>query len=334
MKNLFSKTLALAAIGTVVTFSACEKSEHEGYEKAENGLFYKFYTQNEQGVKPKEGDMVKVVMLYKNDKDSVLFDTKDPKVNRNGDATIEFPLSKSSFKGSFEDALQMMAVGDSASFLVSADSVYLKTFMAKELPPHVAKGSLLTFEVMLKKVTSKEEVEKERNKMMEEQRVMMEMRKGEESKTLAKYIEDNKITVKPTESGLYFIETKKGNGKHPAKGDRVKVNYTLGLVDGKILETTVAENAKAGGIFQEGRPYMPAEFLVYSTKPGQALIAGMNEGLSMMTKGSKAKLLIPSAIGYGEGGGAMPPYATLVFEVEMIDFGPAPADVENPNGGL
>ena len=321
MKNLFSKTLTVAAIGTVVAFSACEKSDHPGYEKTDSGLYYKFYTQNEKGVKPKEGDMVKVVMLYKNDKDSVLFDTKDPRVNRNGDATIEFPLSKSSFKGSFEEALAMMSVGDSASFLVSADSVYMKTFMAKELPPHVMKGSLLNFEVTLKKITAKEEVEKENAKRAEEQRVMMEMKKNEEAKTLGTFLSDNKITATPTASGLYFIETKKGNGKHPQSGDMVKVNYTLSLVDGKVLETTLAEDAKKSGIFQEGRPYQPAEF---STAPGQ-LIPGMTEGLMMMTKGSKARLIIPSSIGYGEGGGGMPPYATLVFDVELLDFNAAPA---------
>lgn len=318
MTKLFSKGLAFAALSAVV-FSSCEKSDHPGYEKSESGLYSKFYLQNEAGVKPKEGDMVKVVMLYKNDKDSVLFDTKDPKVNRNGDATIEFPLAKSSFKGSFEEALSMMSVGDSASFLVSADSVYMKTFMAKELPPYVAKGSLLTFEVMLKKVTAKEEVEKERAKQMAEQQAIMEQKKGEEQGLLDKYIADNKITTKPTASGLYFIEKTKGKGAHPAKGDQLKVNYTLSFLDGKVLETTSAEAAKAAGIFQEGRPYQPAEFNL------DQLIVGMQEGLGMMSKGSKVKLIIPSSIGYGPGGNGMPPYATLLFDVELIDFSAAPA---------
>lgn len=317
MKNSFSKKLALLTLGTIAAFTACQKSDHPGYDKAESGLYSKFYTHDEKGVKPKEGDVVRLAMAWKNSKDSTLFDSKDPKFNRNGKDYIEFPLAKSAFKGSFEEALTTMSVGDSASFLISADSVYTKTFMQKELPKYIEKGTLLTFNVTLKKITSKDEVEKERNQQMEEQKVMSEMKKGEEGKLLAKYLDDNKITVKPTASGLYFIEKTKGKGPHPSKGDNVKMNYTLSFIDGKVLETTEADVAKKAGIFDEKRPYTPAEFAT------GGLIEGMNEGLSMMSAGSKARLIIPSSIGYGEGGGSMPPYSTLIFDVELISFSPA-----------
>ncbi|MCW3083071.1 MAG: Peptidylprolyl isomerase [Bacteroidetes bacterium] len=324
MKNSFSKKLSFAALAAVVAITACTKSDHPGYEKADNGLYYKFYKQDEKGVKPKEGDVVKLTLKWKNSKDSTLFDSTNPKYNPSGKTTIEFPLQKSTFKGSFEDALMMMAVGDSASFLINADSVYLATFKAKELPPYIQKGTVLTFETTLLKVTSKDEVEKERQKQIEEQKVMMEARKGEEAKTLAKYLEDNKITTKPTADGLYYIEKTKGKGGHPSKGDQVKVNYILSLIDGKMLETTLPEAAKAGGIFDEKRPYAPAEYGI-----GQ-LIPGMDEGLLMMSKGSKVKLIIPSSIGYGEGNQGIPPYTTLVFEVELIDFHAAPANQGPP----
>lgn len=317
MKN-FSKKLAFLTLGTVaVAFTSCQKSDHPGYDKAETGLYSKFYVQDEKGVKPKEGDIVRLVMSWKNSKDSTLFDSKDPKFNRNGKDYIEFPIAKSAFNGSFEEALSSMAVGDSASFLVSADSVYMKTFMQKELPAYIEKGSLLTFNVALKKITSKEEADQVRQKKMEEQKVEMEMRKGQEEQLLAKYLADNKITTKVNASGLYFIEKGKGKGPHPNKGDQVKINYTLSFVDGKILETTRAEDAKKAGTFDETRKYEPVDF------PTGGLIEGMNEGLSLMSAGSRAKLIIPSSIGYGEGGGAMPPYSTLIFDVELISFGPA-----------
>lgn len=318
MKNLFSKTLVVVAIGTVAAFTACTKSEHPGYEKAENGLFYKFYKQDEKGVKPKEGDMLQVALKWSTGKDSVMFDSRDAKFNRQGTGYIELPMQKSTFKGSFEDALMMMSVGDSASFLISADSVYLKTFRMPQLPPYIQKGSLLTFNATLLKITSKDEVEKDRKQKMEERRIMMEARKNDESKALAKFLTDNKVTVKPTDDGLYYIQKTKGKGPHPGKTDQVKVNYTLSLVDGKVLETTEAAAAKAAGIFDERRPYEPAEFEV------DQLIPGMTEGLMMMSKGEKARLIIPSSIGYGEGNGGIPPYSTLVFDVEMIDFSAAP----------
>lgn len=318
MKKSFFKTIAVVAMGTVVAFTACTKSEHPGYEKTENGLFYKFYQQDDKGVKPKEGDMVRVSLKWYTAKDSLMFDSRDPKFNQRKTGYLELPLEKPTFKGSFEEALGMMSVGDSASFLISADSMFLKTFHAQELPPFIQKGSLLTFNVTLLKITSKDEVEKEMKKRMEEKKVMMEMRKNEEGKALEKFITDNKITAKPTEDGLYYIEKVKGKGPHPSKSDQVKVNYTLSFVDGKVLETTEEDVAKKAGIYDDRRPYEPAQFGV------DQLIPGMTEGLLMMSKGAKARLIIPSSIGYGEGNQGIPPYTTLVFDVEMIDISAAP----------
>lgn len=310
MTNSFSKKLALAAVGTVVAFTACEKSDRPGYDKSESGLYSKFYTHDEKGVTPKEGDVVRVSLVVKNDKDSILTDSKDAKFNRPGLTYYEFPLMKPEFRGSFEEALGTMAVGDSASFLISVDSMY----KGKEMPPFIKKGTLLTYEAKLEKITAKEEAEKERQKKMEEQKIMMETMKNEEAKTLAKYIEDNKITVKPTESGLYFIEKVKGKGPHPKQGDVVKVTYTGRLLNGKVFETNSEAEAKKANIFEEGRPYQPADFTI-----GQ-MVPGMDEALTMMSPGGKATIIIPSALAYGErGGGPIPPYSPLVFDLEIVN---------------
>ncbi|MES2593203.1 MAG: FKBP-type peptidyl-prolyl cis-trans isomerase [Bacteroidota bacterium] len=318
MKKQFSKTIAFTAVGAVLAITACDKSPYPGYDMAENGVYTKFYKQDESGVKAKEGDIVKLILSYKNSKDSVLFDSK--KNNPNGSSFIEFPLSKSSFKGSFEEALSMMSVGDSASFIISADSVYLKTFRAKELPPYIEKGSMLTFDAKLEKVTPKDEVEKERNQKMEEQKAIAELRKNEEPKMFSKYLEDNKINAKPTASGLYYIEKAKGKGPKPAKGSMVKVNYTGRLLDGTVFDTSDEAVAKEAKLFDERRPYQPIEFPLGE---GQ-VIPGWDEGISLMSVGSKAQLIIPSSIGYGEqGAGPIPPFSPLVFDVELVSFTPA-----------
>lgn len=310
-----SNKIVLVAIGATLTFTACENSPYPGYEASETGLYSQFYNHDENGVKPKEGDVVKLIMSYRNHADSILFDSK--KMGRTPDGSLEFPLAASTFKGSFEEALSMMSVGDSASFKISADSVYLKTFMAPELPPYAQKGSMLTFEVKLLKVTSKEDAMKEQQKRMEEQRVMMELRKNEEGKTLTNYLETNKITTAPTASGLIYVESKKGNGKKPSAGSMVKVNYTGMLLDGTIFDTSVEATAKAAGLYDERRPYEPFEFALGT---GQ-VIPGWDEGIALMSAGSKGKLIIPSSLAYGEqGGGPIPPFSSLVFEVELVSF--------------
>ena len=317
MKISFTQKLAFTAIGALLAITSCKNSPFPGYEKSESGLYSKFYKQDEKGVKPKEGDVVKVIMSYsvsRNGKDSILFDSKK---NPNGSGSIEFPLGKTTFKGSFEEALGTMSVGDSASFIISADSVYFKTFMVKELPAYITKGSNLIFEAKLEKITSKEEVEKEQQKKMEEQKAMMEEAKNAEPKALAKYLEDNKITVKPTASGLYYVEKTKGKGGKPVVGDTVKVNYTGRLLSGKVFDTSVESVAKEAGMFDERRPYEPIAFPLGK----QQVIAGWEEALALMTPGTKALIVLPSSIAYGEqNAGPIPPYSSLVFEVELVSI--------------
>lgn len=315
MKKQFSKELTFAAIGAMLAITACNNSPYPGFEKAENGVYAKFYNQASDGVKPKAGDLIQLVLTYKTSTDSILFDSKVN--NPNGGNLVEFPMGKSAFKGSFEDALAMMSVGDSASFKINADSVYLKTFRMKELPSFIQKGSAIGFDVKLVKITAKEIVEKEQNHQREEQKIMTELRKNEEPKAFAKYLKDNNITVKPTASGLYYIEKTKGNGPKPKKGSKVKVNYTGRLLDGSVFDTSNEATAKEFGVYDQRRTYSPIDFPL---GVGQ-VIEGWDEGIALMSAGAKGQFIIPSSIGYGErGAGPIPPFSTLVFDVELLSF--------------
>lgn len=295
MKNLHAVKVVGAALIALSIFSSCDQSPYEGYEMNESGGPYnKFHNRTEGGVKPNAGDYVTIRMVYKNDKDSVIFNSAS--MSRDGSGTLQFPVAESSFEGSFEQALMMMSPGDSASFKINADSLYLKVFRAKELPKGIDPGSMLTFEVKMEKVKNKEE-------LMQEQKAMLELRKNEESKTMAKYIADNGITAQPTESGLYYIEKVKGKGKKVNPGDTVMVNYKGMFLDGTMFDTS----ERAG---------KPVEFPIGV----QAVIRGWDEGIPLMNIGGKAMLLMPSSLAYGEmgAGQSIPPFSPLVFEVEVV----------------
>src|SRR5690606_41165435 len=128
-----------------------------------------------------------------------------------------------------------------------------------------------------------------------------------EKPALEKYIAENNIKTKPTESGVYYIETKKGTGKKPSATDVVRVNYTGKLLDGTTFDSN------------EGQE--PIEF------PLNRVIPGWTEGLQLMREGGKAKLILPSSMAYGpRGGGPIPPFSPLVFDVELLEVKDAPAE--------
>jgi peptidylprolyl isomerase len=111
--------------------------------------------------------------------------------------------------------------------------------------------------------------------------------------------------AKETMSGLKFIVRKEGAGPKPVKGAMIKAHYTGKLVDGTKFDSSV----------DRGQP------LEFAVGVGQ-VIRGWDEALIDMRKGEQRTLIIPPHLGYGEqgAGGVIPPGATLIFEVELVDF--------------
>lgn len=285
----------------LVGLASCNKSEFDGFTKAENGLHYKFFTQDESGVKAAEGDGVSMSIVYalkRQPSDTILFDSK---LNSDdGSGLIRYILPKSSFPGSLEDAITMMAKNDSAAFIISADSFFLKTNKMQALPPFVKPGEKMQITIKLVEVKTKKELDENQKKQEEE----MANLAGSEKSVLDAYLTENKITTAPTASGLIFMETVKGKGTaHPTATDEVTVHYTGTLLDGTKFDSSL----------DRGEP---------TTFPLNQVIPGWTEAIQLMTKGSKAKIIIPSALGYGSRGAGqqIPPFSPLVFEVELIDF--------------
>ena len=106
--------------------------------------------------------------------------------------------------------------------------------------------------------------------------------------------------VKVTDSGLQYEVIKMGKGKKPAATDRVKVHYHGTLIDGTVFDSSV----------ERGEP------IVFGLNQ---VIPGWTEGVQLMPIGSKFKFYIPQELGYGaQSAGTIPPYSTLIFEVELL----------------
>ncbi|MGO1247483.1 MAG: FKBP-type peptidyl-prolyl cis-trans isomerase [Oceanisphaera sp.] len=108
--------------------------------------------------------------------------------------------------------------------------------------------------------------------------------------------------VEQTESGLQYEVLVKGDGAVPAETDTVSVHYHGTFIDGSVFDSSVMRGE-------------PAQF------PVNGVIKGWVEALQLMPVGSKWKLYVPYELAYGEqGAGAIPPCATLVFEVELLEI--------------
>ena len=120
--------------------------------------------------------------------------------------------------------------------------------------------------------------------------------------TVAK--DDEKPTEVTTPSGLKYIDIKEGAGASPRAGQTVSVHYTGWLTNGQKFDSSKDRNE-------------PFEFVLGR---GQ-VIKGWDEGVAQMKIGDKVRLTIPPELGYGArgAGGVIPPNATLIFEVELLD---------------
>lgn len=131
----------------------------------------------------------------------------------------------------------------------------------------------------------------------EKAKIAMEAAKAELAKITEGYTE--------TPSGLFYKMDVEGNGVHPQASQMVKVHYTGSLTDGTVFDSSV----------QRGEPI---EFPIGVGR----VIPGWDEGIALLSVGAKATLVIPSHLAYGAKGarGVIPPNATLIFEVELIEI--------------
>ena len=282
MKKVFLMMTAFCVMLTLVSCGS-EDEEQKDVITTKNELIYRFYTQNE-GDLPKIGDFIEFTWASTLNDSIVLIPVSENMVL----------LMEPQFENDIMGGLAMMHIGDSASFFIDAETVFTKMFGYPSLPAAIDTTSVVRFDVRMNDFYPESEFE---NKMKE---------KGEKAKAgLDKYIKDQNIKAKPTDSGLYYVVTKKGVGAKPNKGDIVKVHYTGKLLDGTVFDSSV-ENGE------------PIEVPIGVGR----VIPGWDEGIVMMSKGEKGVLYIPYDLAYGEGGagGVIPPFANLIFEVELIDF--------------
>lgn len=300
MKKIF--LIAFVALTCAAFMTACNS---EKFKQSENGLLYRFETTNPDGEQPNVGDLLVGELTLRLENDTLFSNAGNP------DRIFQV-AENCMFKGDIQEGLLMMHTGDKAVFKIPADSI--GNFMqANQMPPMYKQGTdqFFYYEISLMEIVTKDELAQEQANYLEE----MNQRRDAEDSVLAQYIAENNITVKPTNSGLYIIVNKKGDGPKVAAGKKVAVNYTGRLLDGTLFDTSREADAKEANLNQPGRTYEPLSYVIGE----QAMIKGWDEGIMGQTAGSDITLVMPSELAYGGRGAGKDilPYSPLVFNLTI-----------------
>lgn len=199
---------------------------------------------------------------------------------------MSITMSPSPWKGSIEAVVSALREGDSVHFQVPADSIF-KKYGENRRPPFCPKGSVFKYRMGITKVTDPAEMMKANELKMKE------------------YMEKSGHSFTKQASGLHIAITQKGTGRMAVAGDSLRVHYRGTLLDGSKFDASYDRN-------------QPFEFVVGR----RMVIQGWDEGFTQIPEGSKAILVIPSNMAYGERSPspAIPANSPLVFEVELLQI--------------
>ena len=278
---------------TIFIILSCGKSK-EHFTDA--GFRYILHTDS-SGKKPLKGDYVTIELVCHTD-DSVLLDT------RKAGNPFRFRLESFPFSGCYEEDLTYIGVGDSATFFVSADSLFKYLFHrdGKDALPQektlLKKGTFVKYEVKLLNVQDYVAAEQE----MQMHYSAMEKK---EKQLLAEFLTRNKITAKPDSSGLIKVVGNTGKGPGVDSTKIITVFFRGRLIDGTVFGAT-----------EKNKPF---QFMLND----ENIIKGWRSALKDARAGDVFTIIVPSRLAYGEEGllnpstgkFAVPPYATLIFDI-------------------
>ena len=227
----------------------------------------------------------------------------------NGDTLLDFSSGKPyelvfgdmALGQGFYDALGLVSKGGEADFVIPSSLAWGSEGFQDVILPYTAfKLYLKVFDIM-----TSDEYESEQRIIQEKEEKENAKRLADEPQRIAKYLQDNNINIKPTESGLYYIETETGNGKTVQSGDMVAVHYSIYNVDNKLIESSLEYGEPIPFIYGAGQ-----------------MIPGIEEAVGYMSVGGKSRMIVPSQLGFGsiKIDDNLPANSILIIDLELVDL--------------
>jgi FKBP-type peptidyl-prolyl cis-trans isomerase len=270
---LHNNRILWIAAGIFLLFGCVPKGEKNAGEKrmkTPGGLAYIMH-HDEPGTPAELGDVLVLQMKYGTG-DTVLFDS------RMSQRPVYIQYTNPSFRGGLEEGLSLLSAGDTATFFLSADSVFNRMFR-QPLPKGIRTGDELRFKLAVQDVRN-------------------------EDRDLQAYLRNQSISVPPRASGLYVVSLSQGGGTHVRDKATVTLHYVATLVNGTEFDNTRKRNDPL--VFKKGSRVLNdgLEEGVGLLRQGDKARLVIPSYLAFAEKGSYA--------------GLVPPFSTVIYDVEVV----------------
>ena len=284
------RRITIPLLSAVVLLASCNQ-----YEKTPSGLAYKIEKGGSKELL-KQGQFVKMNVAYNLPaKDSVLSSSF-------GRVPVYFRVDTSRMaKHSFIELIDKCAPGDKIDFVMNVDS--LKKMGMLEYNEIFKQKDLINGKVEVIKTFASEE------QMMADYQKELDNEKVRETKELKDFAAKKGAKVQEIPSGLFVEVTHAGDATLKAdSGKQVSVLYKGTFLNGKKFD---------GNMDKDSPNNQPLSIVIGSG----GVIRGLDEGLRFFGKGGRGRIFVPALLGYGPNGSApvIPPYAALIFDIEVLD---------------
>jgi FKBP-type peptidyl-prolyl cis-trans isomerase FkpA len=265
------------------------------YSETESGLRYKFLQRSKNQILPTFGDYLQCYYSITNSEDSVVFSNFGRTPDR---ILLVAPTHKG---GDIMEALGSLSEGDSAQFLISADSFFYKTRMETTIPHYIKPGTDLKFIIKMDKRLNKFQVDS----LVNAEKIQ---RWKAEVENIMVYIKKKGLVMQ-----LDSLTGIRVQFHYRATGDSTKAIHENSTVKfhfiGKLFDDTEYYNS-----YTMGQPQ------IVRVMKEQLQPIGMYEMLLKMKEGEKATFILPYDLGFGSKGveGMIPPFSTLVYEINVL----------------
>lgn len=281
------KLLRYTLISLVVLSYHCEN--HENFISSPKGFQYRFLRHDIQGKKVQASDVILISLRLKIN-DSLIYDSQTERselIYTIEDTTASY----------FSQILTLMYEGDSLQAKITAEKLKGSNHSIPGLYEIPDEGTILA-EIKLTKIFSDEELKSLTKKELRR-------KKATETILIQNYIDRSACKFEKDTSGVFICVLEAGKGRSVKKGDKFLAHYEGRLLDGRIFYSS----------FEKNKPYL----FKFGEDP---LIPAWEYALEGRKTGEKIRFIAPFETAYGKegSGNTIPPYATLVFDVKILDI--------------